>query len=89
MNKAEAKHTQAFATISQDEDLTSAANAGAEMEGHFCRWIEVATPGTLVMTNPNGDDVTIPAMPAGHRIVGQYSGIKLTGTTAAGVVVYW
>lgn len=88
INQGEAKHTQVFTTITQDEDLESAANAGP-CEGLFCRWIDVATGGTLVVVNPDGSEKTLPAFPDGHRFFGQYKGIVLTGTTAAGVVVYW
>lgn len=82
-------HIQTFATITQDEDLTSEANAGPAA-GQWARWIDIATPGTLVVTvQPANVDKTIPAMPAGHRLFGRFSAIKDSGTTAAGLIVNW
>jgi hypothetical protein len=83
------RHIKVFDTITQDEDLTSEENAPG-MEGKFARWIDIATPGTLVVVNgPAETEETLPPLPAGHRIFGQFSGIKLAGTDAEGIIVSW
>ena len=54
-----------------------------------CRRIVIGTAGTLVLTGLDGVDITLPSLPAGYTLDGQFTAIKAAGSTAFNLIIQW
>jgi hypothetical protein len=77
----------AWTTTPVDYDIRANDPTRDNTPGRPCRQIVIATAGTLVVTGPDGTDVTLPSGPLVWDI--QAIALVASGTTAQGVVVLW
>lgn len=82
-------HGHVFAAIDADVDLTNVTFASARFAGQPCRQIEIAGTGALAVILASGKELTLPAMPQGHKWLFAVKTIVDSGTTATDIVVSW
>lgn len=80
-NLASSPFYESYSGVVADRNLVAIGN-------NVCRAIRVTTAGDLVVTRPDGTNVTLP-FASGETQAIQAKAIVASGSTAQGVTVYW